>query len=55
MTIDAEDYINSFGPNAEGVSVEDFNEIALFAKDENPEKDTITFDELKSSLAKWFL
>lgn len=51
---EAESRVNSSGHVLEGLSEEDYNELAMFAKEENPEKDTITFDELKSSLGKWF-
>jgi hypothetical protein len=39
---------------AEGLSEEDFDELTLLVK-EAPEKDTISYDELKSSLSRWFI
>ena len=38
---------------AEGLSKEDFEDLA-FLVNEEPEKDTISYDELKSSLSGWF-
>jgi hypothetical protein len=38
---------------AEGLSKEDVEELA-FLVNEEPEKDTISYDELKSSLSRWF-
>ncbi len=54
LLMEAESRLNSSGYVLEGLSEEDFNELALFAADETPEKDTISFDELKSSLGRWF-
>lgn len=38
---------------AEGLSKEDYEEL-IFLVNEAPEKDTISYDELKSSLSRWF-
>lgn len=38
---------------AEGLSKEDYDELMLLVN-EPSEKDTISYDELKSSLGKWF-
>jgi len=54
LLIEAESRVKSSGHILEGLSEEDYNELAMFSEDEKPEKDTITFDELKSSLGKWF-
>jgi hypothetical protein len=37
----------------EGLSLEDYNELAELVN-EDPEKDTISYEELKSSLGRWF-
>jgi len=49
VLFEAEEGSNPSGHVLEGLSEEDFSELALFAADETPENDTITFDELKSS------
>ncbi len=38
---------------AEGLSKGDYDELILLVN-EPPEKDTISYDELKSSLSRWF-
>ena len=37
----------------EGLSKEDYEELELLAK-EHAEKETISYDELKASLSRWF-
>jgi hypothetical protein len=38
---------------AEGLSKEDYDELISLVN-ESPEKDTISYDDLKSSLSRWF-
>ncbi len=38
---------------AEGISKEDYEELTSLIN-EHPEKDTISYDELKSSLSRWY-
>lgn len=54
LLIEAETRLSSPGHILEGLSKDDYNELALLAADETPEENTITFNELKSSLGKWF-
>ena len=37
----------------EGLSKKDYDELKMLAKEE-PKKNTISYDELKSSLSRWF-
>lgn len=56
LLIEAEDRMQSKSSHViEGLSEDDYNELAELTKDENLEKDTMTFDELKASLGRWFI
>jgi hypothetical protein len=54
LLIEANSRINTPNPNeAEGLSLEDYDELISLIN-EPPEKDTMSYDELKSSLSRWF-
>jgi hypothetical protein len=54
LLLEAENRINTNNPqDVEGLAKEDYEELYLLAN-ESPEKDTISYDELKSSLNRWF-
>ena len=51
---EASSRINTTNPHeAEALSKEDYDELISLVN-EPPEKDTISYDELKSSLSRWF-
>lgn len=55
LLLDTEKRLQGSAPHElEGLSEADYNEL-LSLVDEEPEKDTITYDELKSSLGRWFI
>jgi len=54
LLLEANSRIHTTNPHeAEGLSKEDFDELISLVN-EPPEKDTISYDELKSSLSRWF-
>ena len=54
LLLEADSRIHSTNPNeAEGISKEDYDELVSLVN-EPPEKDTISYDKLKSSLSRWF-
>jgi len=54
MLYEAERRINTSVPHEiEGLSESDYTELKELME-EDPEKDTISFEELKSSLGRWF-
>ena len=54
LLLEAKRRINTNHPHeAEGLSQKDYDEL-LSLVNENPEKDSISYNELKSSLSKWF-
>ena len=54
LLLEANSRIHTINPNeAEGLSKEDYDELISLVN-EPPEKDTISYDELKSSLSRWF-
>lgn len=54
MLLEAESRINTVLPNEiEGLSKEDYEELKSLIE-EDPETDTISLEELKSSLNRWF-
>lgn len=54
LLLEAENRINTNNPHeAEGLSKEDYEELISLVN-EAPEKETISYEELKSSLSKWF-
>ena len=54
LLLEANSRIHTTNPHeAEGLSKEDFDELFSLVN-EPPEKDTISYDELKSSLSRWF-
>lgn len=54
LLLEANSRINTNNPHeAEGLSKEDFDELISLVN-ERPEKDTLSYDELKSSLSRWF-
>ncbi len=54
LLMEAETRLNTNNKyEAEGLSKEDYEELVVLAN-EAPEKDTISYDELKSSLNRWF-
>ena len=54
LLLEAKSRINANSPyEAEGLSEEDYDEL-LSLVNEVPKKDTISYDELKSSLSRWF-
>lgn len=54
LLLEAKSRIDSNSPNeAEGLSEKDYDELVSLIN-EAPEKDTISYDELKSSLSRWF-
>lgn len=55
LLLEAQTRTTSANPHeVEGLSKEDYDELSFLAK-EPIEKDTISYDELKSSLSKWFI
>ncbi|MCW3114957.1 MAG: hypothetical protein JWR18_3353 [Segetibacter sp.] len=55
LLLEANSRIHATNPHeAEGLSKEDYDELISLVK-ESPEKDTISYDELKSSLSRWFM
>jgi hypothetical protein len=51
---EADSRIHTTNPHeAEGLSKDDYDELISLVN-EPPEKDTISYDELKSSLSRWF-
>lgn len=54
LLLEADSRIHTNNPyQAEGLSKEDYEELISLVN-EPSEKDTITYDELKSSLSRWF-
>ncbi|MGI8833499.1 MAG: type II toxin-antitoxin system RelE/ParE family toxin [Nitrososphaeraceae archaeon] len=54
LLLEAKNRIYTTHPHeAEGLSIEDYDEL-LTLVNEPPEKDTISYDELKASLSRWF-
>ena len=54
LLLEAKARIETNNPHeAEGLSKQDYDEL-LALTNEAPEKDTISYDELKSSLSRWF-
>jgi hypothetical protein len=54
LLLEAKSRIYTTNPNeAEGLSIEDYDELISLVN-EPPEKDTISYDELKASLSRWF-
>lgn len=54
LLIEAKTRINADNPNeAEGLSQEDFDEL-IFLANESSDNETVSYDELKSSLGRWF-
>lgn len=54
LLLEANNRIHTTHPHeGEGLSKEDYDELISLVN-EPPEKDTITYDELKSSLSRWF-
>ena len=54
LLLEANSRIHTTNPHeAEGLSKEDYDELISLVN-EAPEKDTISYDELKSSLSRWF-
>ena len=54
LILEAKSRINTTNPHeAEGLSKEDYDELISLVN-EPPEKDTLSYDELKSSLSRWF-
>ena len=54
LLIEAKTRIHTANPHeAEGLSKEDYDELISLVN-EAPEKDTVSYDELKSSLSRWF-
>ena len=54
LLLEANSRINTTHSNeAEGLSKEDYDELISLVN-EPPEKDTSSYDELKSSLSRWF-
>ncbi len=54
LLLEAKSRIYTTHPHeAEGLSIEDYDELINLVN-EPPEKDTITYDELKASLSRWF-
>ncbi len=54
LLLEAKSRIHTTHPHeAEGLSKEDYDELISLVN-EPPEKDTISYDELKSSLSRWF-
>ena len=54
LLLEAKSRINTNHPyEAEGLSEKDYDELLSLVK-EAPEKDTVSYDELKSSLSRWF-
>lgn len=54
LLIEAESRVNTQNEyEAEGLSKEDFEELTLLIN-EAAEKETISYEELKSSLSRWF-
>ena len=54
LLLEASTRIHTTNPHeAEGLSKEDYDELISLVN-EPPEKDTISYDELKSSLSRWF-
>lgn len=55
LLLEAENRMAATVPGeAEGLSKDDYEELVSLAK-EPAEKDTISYDEFKSSLSKWFI
>ena len=54
LLLEADSRIHTNNPHeAEGLSKENYDELISLVN-EPPEKDTISYDELKSSLSRWF-
>lgn len=54
LLAEADSRIHTTSPNeAEGLSKEDYDELISLVS-EPPEKDTVSYEELKSSLSRWF-
>jgi hypothetical protein len=54
LLLEASSRITTKNPyEAEGLSKDDYDELISLVN-EPPEKDTISYDELKSSLSRWF-
>ena len=54
LFVEASSRMHATNPHeAEGVSYTDYQELISLVN-EAPEKDTISYDELKSSLSRWF-
>jgi hypothetical protein len=54
LLLEANSRIHTTKPHeAEGLSEEDYEDLISLVN-EPPEKDTISYDELKSSLSRWF-
>jgi hypothetical protein len=54
LLLEASSRIHTTNPHeAEGLSKEDYDEFISLVN-ERPETDTISYDELKSSLSRWF-
>ena len=54
LLLEANSRIHTTNPHeAEGLSKEDYDELISLVN-EPPEKDTISYDELKFSLSRWF-
>ena len=54
LLLEADSRIHTTNPHeAEGLSREDYDDLISLVN-EPPEKDTISYDELKSSLSRWF-
>jgi hypothetical protein len=54
LLLEAKSRIDTNNPHeAEGLSQADYDELISLVN-EPPEKDTISYDELKSSLSRWF-
>ncbi len=55
LLLEAKSRINTNNPNeAEGLSEKDYDDLVSLIT-EAPEKDTISYDELKLSLSRWFI
>jgi len=54
LLLEADSWIHTTNPyEAEGLSKENYEELISLVN-EPPEKDTISYDKLKSSLSRWF-
>lgn len=55
LLVEAKSRMHTSNPfEAEGLAEKDYNEL-LSLVNEAPEKNTISYDELKSSLSRWFI